>query len=181
MNKGAQTALQDDLLYLLLLALLIRHANSNRKPQCVYCKAEHYSASCETVNTVPARIEILKKGGRCFICLASGHRAAQCNSSKRCRKCEKRHHQSICDQNNTKKTGTNTEKSSSQDSTVAISRSKAQVLLQTARTYAYTADNELIPVQILMDVGSQRSYLSNALKARLNETRASNIKHFWFN
>ena len=134
----------------------------------MYCKAEHYSASCETVNTVPTRIEILKKGGRCFICLASGHRAAQCNSSKRCRKCGKRHHQSLCDQNpDTKETSANTEKSSNQDSTVAVSRSKAQVLLQTAQTYAYTAHNELIPVRILMDVGSQRSYLSNALKTRL--------------
>ena len=52
-------------------------------------------------------------------------------------------------------------------STVAVSRSKAQVLLQTAWTYAYTADNELIPVRILMGVGSQRSYLSNALKTKL--------------
>ena len=26
-------------------ALLIRDSNTNRKPQCVYCKAEHYSAS----------------------------------------------------------------------------------------------------------------------------------------
>ena len=41
-----------------------------------------------------------------------------------------------------------------QDSTVAVSRSKAQILLQTARTYAYTADNELIPVRILMVLGA---------------------------
>ena len=149
-------------------ALVVRDGNSNRRPQCVYCKAEHYSASCETVNTVSARIETLKKAGRCFVCLASGHRAAQCNSRKCCRKCGRWHHQSLCDQNPvTKETGANTERRINTDTTVAVSRSKGQVLLQTARTYAYTADNELVPVQILMDIGSQRSYLSNALQTRL--------------
>ena len=73
-------------------ALVVRDGNSNRKPQCVYCKAEHYSASYEAVNTVSARIEILQKAGNCFVCLASGHRAAQCNSRKRCQKCGRWHH-----------------------------------------------------------------------------------------
>ena len=30
-------------------ALVVRDGNANRKPQCVHCKAEHYSASCEAV------------------------------------------------------------------------------------------------------------------------------------
>ena len=92
-------------------ALVVRDGNANRNPQCVYCEAEHYSASCEAVDTVSARIEILKKAGRCFVCLASGHRAAQCNSRKRCRKCGKWHHQLLCDQNPvTKETGAKTER-----------------------------------------------------------------------
>ena len=74
----------------------------------------------------------------------------------------------MCDQNPvTKETGAITERRINTDTTVAVSRSKGQVLLQTAWTYAYTADNELVPVRILMDIGSQRSYLSNALKTRL--------------
>ena len=48
-----------------------------------------------------------------------------------------------------------------------VSRNKTCVLLQTARTYAYTADEELMPVRILMDVGSQRSYISNQLRSKL--------------
>jgi len=66
----------------------------------VYRKGEHYSASCEVITSVPARREILKKEGRCYVCLARGHRATQCRSSKRCRKCSHRHHQSLCEIDN---------------------------------------------------------------------------------
>ena len=43
-------------------ALLVHDGNPSCKILYVYCKAEHYSASCETVNTIPARMEALKKG-----------------------------------------------------------------------------------------------------------------------
>ena len=66
----------------------------------LYCKGEHHSAPCETITGVPARKEALKKEGRCFVCLARGHRAAQRRSSKRCRKCNHRHHQSLCEIDN---------------------------------------------------------------------------------
>ena len=52
-------------------ALIVQDGNPNRKPKCVYCKAEHYSTSCETVNTVPARIEILKIRRRPLLQLSS--------------------------------------------------------------------------------------------------------------
>ena len=57
---------------------------------------------------------------------------------------------------------------SGQDVTVNnVSRSKSCVLLQTARTYTYTANEELIPVRVLMGNGSQRSYVSQHLRSRL--------------
>jgi len=49
-----------------------------------------------------------------------------------------------------------------------VARCKNEILLQTARTFAYTANDGLVPVRILMDVGSQRSYLSDELKSKLN-------------
>ena len=91
-------------------ALVVRDGNSNHKMHCVYCKADHYSASCETVNTVPARMEALRKGGCCFLCLAIGYRVAQCGSNRRCHKCNRKHHQSLCDQSiNPKETRANSE------------------------------------------------------------------------
>ena len=41
------------------------------------------------------------------------------------------------------------------------------VLLQTAQTYAYASNGEMVPVRVLFDNGSQRSYLTNSLKIRL--------------
>ena len=79
--------------------LMMREHNHGGR-ECIYCKGEHHSASCETITSVPARKEALKKEGRCFVCLARGHRAAQCCSSKRCCKCGHRHHQSFCEIDN---------------------------------------------------------------------------------
>jgi len=56
--------------------LLVQQDKSKCKVQCVYCKAEHFSASCEKVNTVSARVAVLKGEGRCFLCLSSGHRVS---------------------------------------------------------------------------------------------------------
>ena len=78
--------------------LLVRDGHpSNIKKCCVYCKGDHYSASCEWVNTTVGRREVLLKEGRCFLCLTSGHCANQCSSNQKCRKCNRKHHQSLCE------------------------------------------------------------------------------------
>ena len=51
-----------------------------------------------------------------------------------------------------------------------VAKSRNNILLQTARTKIYTADGQLIPVRILLDNGSQRSYITNAMKSRLKLT-----------
>ena len=51
--------------------------------------------------------------------------------------------------------------------TVAVGNSRANVLLQTARTFAYSVDEELVSVRVLLDNGSQRSYITNDLSAHL--------------
>ena len=79
--------------------LLVRDGHpSNIKKCCVYCKDDHYSASCEWVNTTVGRREVLLKEGCCFLCLTSGHCANQCSSNQKCRKCNRKHHQSLCEQ-----------------------------------------------------------------------------------
>ena len=70
--------------------------NEGKMVNCVFCKKEHYSAACERVASVAAHKDALLKEGRCFLCLATGHRASQCLSLRKCRKCGRRHHQAIC-------------------------------------------------------------------------------------
>ena len=52
--------------------------------------------------------------------------------------------------------------------TTSTARSKVQVLLQTARTYAHVKNStKLLPIRVLLDSGSQRSYITNNLKRKL--------------
>jgi len=48
-----------------------------------------------------------------------------------------------------------------------VVKCKNEVLLQIAHTFVYTANDGLVHVRILMDVGNQCSYLSNDLKKKL--------------
>ena len=50
-------------------------------------------------------------------------------------------------------------------------KSNPKILLQTARAHVSTADgSKSVPVRVLMDGGSQRSYITNSLKTRLGLT-----------
>ena len=72
---------------------------SGAGPTCTYCKKAHPSNSCSTVTDKNERKEILKRSGRCYICLKKNHVARECKSKMKCFKCDKRHHISICPSN----------------------------------------------------------------------------------
>ena len=158
-------------------------------------QGEHYSASCGKVKDRVGRREVLRREGRCFLCLSSGHHVSDCSSSRQCQHCGRRHHQSLCGQNLSRQgsdgnpqslsppatqgntlppspdDGTQTVGDASLQTSVTASRNaKTRVLLQTARAYAYMADSELIPIRALLDSGSQRSYMTNSLKTQLKLT-----------
>jgi hypothetical protein len=67
------------------------------KVSCTYCRKAHTSFKCDVITNVQARKELLKKEGRCYVCLRKSHLAKDCNG-KSCFKCNKRHHPSICEQ-----------------------------------------------------------------------------------
>ena len=65
------------------------------------------------------------------------------------------------------KTKENDSVTANQISTTAA-QSKRQVYLQTATTYAYSPiKSSVVPVRVLMDSGSQRSYVTESLKNKL--------------
>ena len=74
-------------------------------------------------------------------------------------------------------------KKAPQNITTSTARSKVQVLLQTARTYAYVENGtKLLTVCVLLDSGSQRSYITNNLKRKLGliliKTKTLNLNTF---
>ena len=82
---------------LLLLCLLVCNTwSSDNKAVCVYCDKDHVSSSCTTVTDIAARKEVLRKSGRCYVCLKRHHLSRDCRSTYNCRKCRGRHHVSIC-------------------------------------------------------------------------------------
>ena len=151
---------------------LVACETGNHNVFCAYCKENHYSASCGKVTRTSERRDILRKEGRCFVCLMKGHRASKCQGAKKCHRCGRRHHQSLCELQPVPRTENQEAKESEDVPTTSnnVAKSKNNVLLQTACTRIYTADDQLIPVRILLDNRSQCSYITNALKSRLRLT-----------
>ena len=68
---------------------------------------------------------------------------------------------------NIQNSGDKKQQENTESITTAVARTKAKVLLQTARVQAYTLNRELILVRLLLDSGSQHSYVTNQLTRRL--------------
>ena len=136
------------------------------KLRCAYCKGPHYSASCDKVQSVKDRRDILLKGGKCFNCLKPNHKVRDCRNSHTCRTCGKRHHQSICDQG--QQTMTPVLEAKETSTLNSLVKDKRTILLQTAQAIAVNpVTNCEQPVRILLDNGSQRSYITNELQRKL--------------
>ena len=71
--------------------------NASGKVSCSFCKGSHPSAKCNIVTDPQQRKAILRKQGRCYVCLKKAHLAKYCTSRIYCFNCRQRHHASICD------------------------------------------------------------------------------------
>ena len=152
-------------------------------PTCVYCSEMHFSASRPKITDMCSRKAILKRDKRCFTCLRKKHNSEQCDKS--CRKCNRKHHQSICpeqtinsprnaskpphpasgEQNNkaVENAGTTTATTTSENA-----NPKHRVLLQTATAIATNDEGtKSTTIRLLFDNGSQRSYITDSLRSRL--------------
>ena len=79
-----------------LLTASSLHANGSGSPKCSYCHQVHSSCACRTVTDVAERKQILRRTGRCFVCLRKNHISRECRSMAKCTKSNGRHHVSIC-------------------------------------------------------------------------------------
>lgn len=147
--------------------------------KCVYCGECHYSASCAKFKTSQERKGILLRSGRCFNCLKTNHKSRDCGSTRTCRHCNRKHHQSICERvypagsnpgNNTETSdkGSNSEAISSTN-TSSVTKSQRTILLQTAHALAFAEPSSpAVWVRILLDSGSQLSYITERLQHQLS-------------
>ena len=186
-------------------AALIAKVNEGTRPspagtqiKCAYCGGGHYSASCNRVTDLQARLEIIRRDRRCFVCLRFGHQSSSCSLG--CRRCNGKHHQSL---NSPRESSAPNEYSQNTQTlvshaidrhvtdghamnghtmddhaantqpqrvtTTASSETKGHVLLQTATALATNQDgSKSTKVKILFDCGSQRSCVTDNLKSRLS-------------
>lgn len=160
--------------------------NQSEPPvSCTFCKQSHPSASCGTVTDISARRNLLKQQGRCFVCLRRNHLARNCSPNKVCRICSGKHHMSICENASRGSSisenpsrgrsvvapdGGERRSNENKSATTVYVDSNRSILLQTAIA-SVSMVHKLHPVvnmRILFDSGSQRSYISERAKAKLN-------------
>ena len=172
--------------------------SGNSPVNCCYCQQQHAAEACTTVKGIEDRKQILRKSGRCFVCLRRGHISKECRSRWKCRKCSARHYVSVCTQvstnegstalpvttptpgtgltptpnaGSTSHTALNPGAPSFQvpTSTLYIGTSK-NTLLQTAQVVLYNLEKpcSTLKVRAVLDTGSQRSYAMDTVKKALN-------------
>ena len=156
-------------------------SGTQASPTCSYCQQSHTSFECTTVTDVKARREILKSSGQCFNCLRRGHVVGRCRSQNLCRHCKKKHHTSICEGRGILNPNPSTppapvtptlnpEALPFGSTTTALCASETKtVLLQTARARVYnpSTPQPAIKLRVLLDSGSQRSYVTERARRLL--------------
>ena len=158
---------------------------SEQPVSCTFCKQSHPSARCGTVTDISARRNLLKQQGRCFVCLRRKPLGEKLLTEKVCRISSGKHHMSICENashgsgtseiqsqgsNVVASDGDERRSNENKSSTTVYVDSNSSVLLQTAIAHVSRV-HQLHPVvnmRILFDSGSQRSYLSERARAKLN-------------
>lgn len=166
---------------------LVTNSEQPKGPLCVYCNQPHASTQCSLVTNCSKRKDILKREGRCFICVRKYHISKNCRSKTSCRNCQGRHHTSICSNGggNSRAGETNVNKLLNVETTeskkttlgggetsaavVTFVGARSTVLLQTAKAVVYRPDqpHRKMTVRLILDGGSQRSYVTEKVKKEL--------------
>ena len=62
-----------------------------------FCHEKYKPQHCKTETKIETRKNILRKKGKCFLCLCDGHALRNCTQNFTYFKCEGKHHISFCD------------------------------------------------------------------------------------
>ena len=146
---------------------------------CRFCNGNHWSDECRRYETAEERKQRIR--GSCYICLKQGHKVGECGLKKACAHCGQvgNHHRSLCLQ---KFGATNREGAHlveelpvQEDSSInenALLSSGEMVLMQTATAdISNPVDGQIQNARMLLDSGSQRTYITEALAKKLKLKR----------
>ena len=68
------------------------------KATCTFCKGAHNTSECHVVTDIRERKNILRREGRCYLCLdRGGYLVRGCHSSIKCFTCKGHHHVALCE------------------------------------------------------------------------------------
>ena len=172
---------------------LVAKESSTATPLCCYCNQQHRATDCMVVTQVDERKQLLWRAERCFSCLRRGHLSRNCRTTSRCQQCHGKHHTGICSGSTnrgepvsgaavvpppaTESTTSNLKpsapeftptKHSLHASTLCVNVGKP-ILLQTASAVVFNpCDSTSSKLRIMMDSGSQCSYLTQRARDTLH-------------
>ncbi|KAH3847836.1 hypothetical protein DPMN_090168 [Dreissena polymorpha] len=149
--------------------------------KCRYCAKAHWSDDCLKYKTIEERKACLKKS--CFKCLKEGHLSHECKSiNKKCVHCGviNHHHRSLCPKKFQQRKETNREcvmlseeinetqeEQLDRDESVLLA-SGEKVIMQTATSSVANPKTKMVKdVQILLDTGSQHTYMTERKQTSL--------------
>ena len=144
--------------------------NSSLERKCPFCNLNNHPASkCLKVTNMAARKQILRQKGLCFICFNSEHLAKMCKSSYKCRKYNGKHHISICTFEKRDDSAKTESQNDTEETITNFSNNKNTILLQTSSAVVSNLNSsERKTTLLLLDSGSQRSYILEKLRNELN-------------
>lgn len=164
------------------------HSTTNSAvPPCAICKSTHFVYACpEFAKLVPHdRYKLAVEHHLCFNCLRTTHSTKSCLSGP-CRKCNARHHtmlhyenrrSDISDGGNSNALPKKQSQTNASDLTAHCginnnSDNSKFILLATAMAQIIAPDKTAHPVRILLDSGSQTSFVTEACVKRIGLQRS---------
>ena len=168
-------------------------SNKNRHQACTFCHGQHHTAQCHVVTDIRERRNILRRQGRCYLCLRkAGHLANNSDVSIKCFNCRGRHHvgehenaispggkEKALETQSTQSEPAKEDKTLKQAAFCGISTEAENhgksILLQTAvvRTLNPDDPNKSANLRVILDSGSQRTYITKSAREILKLTTVS--------
>ncbi|XP_058816835.1 uncharacterized protein LOC131680128 [Topomyia yanbarensis] len=171
-------------------------AAQSADPHCVFCGGNHFSFKCSEFNglSVSDRLAKVKEKNVCFNCLRRGHHVTDCSSKKTCSKCQRKHHTLLHSEEGPQQpkfSKADEISNSSSESSVHVpvtasiqsttsgvpvntahsrvpEKPSIHVFLLTALVNVLDRDQQPHPCRVLLDCGSQVSFITQSMAIALN-------------